>query len=207
MKIPTCAASKGRPREFDVDQALTAALRVFWSKGYEGASLTDLTEAMGITRPSLYAAFGNKESLFCKTLDLYEREKLCYIGRALEAPTARGVAEALLRGALERQRDPGDPRGCMGVINSVACGVEAESIREEVLKRGESAKQAITARFERARQEGDLPPHADPEGLTSYVIALVQGIALQGGSGASCADLERLVQTSLTMWPTREPAE
>lgn len=206
MKVASCAASKGRPREFDLDQALAAALRVFWSKGYEGASLTDLTEAMGITRPSLYAAFGNKEALFCKTLDLYEREKLCYIGRALEAPTARGVAEALLRGALERQRDTSDPRGCMGVINSVACGAEAESIRSEVLKRSDSARRAIIARFERARAEGDLPTHADPEGLTSYLFALVQGIALQGGSGASCADLERLVQTSLTMWPTGETA-
>lgn len=203
MKTAACTVAKGRPREFDVEEALTAALRIFWSKGYEGASLTDLTEAMGITRPSLYAAFGNKEALFCKALDLYEREKLCYIGRALEAPTARGVAEALLRGALERQRDTSDPKGCMGVINSVACGVEAESIREEVLKRGESAKRAIVARFERARMEGDLPGSADPEGLTAYIIALIQGIALQGGSGATCADLERLVQTSLAMWPAR----
>src|SRR5437868_2033620 len=78
-------ACKGRPREFDIDEALAAALRVFWSKGYEGASLTDLTEAMGITRPSLYAAFGNKESLFRKALDLYEREKLAYVGEALKA--------------------------------------------------------------------------------------------------------------------------
>lgn len=198
-----CAATKGRPREFDVDEALAAALRVFWTKGYEGASLTDLTEAMGITRPSLYAAFGNKEALFCKALDLYEREKMCFIGAALNAPTARGVAEALLRGALERQRDDSDPRGCMGVINSVACGAEAESIREEVLKRGASAKRAIVARFERAKAEGDLPEQADPEGLTAYIVALMQGIALQGGAGTSCADLERLVQTSLSMWPAR----
>ncbi|MET0272778.1 MAG: helix-turn-helix domain-containing protein, partial [Phenylobacterium sp.] len=83
---------RGRPREFCVDQALAAALRVFWTKGYEGASMTDLTEAMGVTRPSLYAAFGNKEALFKKALDLYEHDKLAYIGAALEAPTARGVA-------------------------------------------------------------------------------------------------------------------
>ena len=88
------AVLRGRPREFDADQALTAALRVFWSKGYEGASMTDLTDAMGITRPSLYAAFGNKEALFRKALDLYEREKLCYMGQALEAPTADGSCES-----------------------------------------------------------------------------------------------------------------
>src|SRR5213082_3312703 len=93
-------ACKGRPREFDIDEALAAALRVFWSKGYEGASLTDLTEAMGITRPSLYAAFGNKESLFRKALDLYEREKLAYMDEALKQPNARAVARHLLEGAL-----------------------------------------------------------------------------------------------------------
>src|ERR1700744_3044913 len=94
---------RGRPREFCVDEALTAALRVFWSKGYEGASLTDLTKAMRITRPSLYAAFGNKAALFRKALDLYEHDKLAYVGAALEAPTARGVAERMLNGALRMQ--------------------------------------------------------------------------------------------------------
>ena len=81
------AAVRGRPREFDVEEALAAALHVFWEKGYEGASLTDLTEAMGITRPSLYAAFGNKEDLFKRALDLYEREKLAYVGASRARPT------------------------------------------------------------------------------------------------------------------------
>ena len=95
MELEAATVARGRPREFCVDEALSAALRVFWSKGYEGASMTDLTEAMGVTRPSLYAAFGNKEALFRKALDLYEHEKLAYVGAALEAPTARGVAERL----------------------------------------------------------------------------------------------------------------
>ena len=96
-KPEAIAPVRGRPREFCVDHALTQALGVFWSKGYEGASLTDLTEAMGITRPSLYAAFGNKESLFRKALDLYESEKMAYVGRALIQPTARLIAETMLR--------------------------------------------------------------------------------------------------------------
>src|SRR5215216_1427212 len=100
MNQPAKILTRGRPREFCVDHALAQALRVFWSKGYEGTSLNDLTEAMGITRPSLYAAFGNKETLFRKALDLYEREKLDYIGKALAEPTARGVAEVMLRGAV-----------------------------------------------------------------------------------------------------------
>jgi AcrR family transcriptional regulator len=201
MKVDFCSGQKGRPREFCVEDALAKALRVFWSKGYEGASLTDLTDAMGITRPSLYAAFGNKEALFRKTLDLYEREKLDYIGKALEAPTARGVAERLLRGALEMQMSSCDPKGCMGVINSVACGAEAESIRAEVVERGAKAKRAIVDRFERAKAEGDLPADADLAGLTSYLMAIMQGLAVQAGAGASCEDLQGLIKTSLTMWP------
>jgi AcrR family transcriptional regulator len=203
MEVATCPAAKGRPREFDTDEALTAALRVFWSKGYEGASLNDLTEAMGITRPSLYAAFGNKEALFRKALDLYEREKLAYMSEAINKPTARQVAEHLLRNALQMQMNSCDPKGCMGVINSVACGVEAESIRASVIERGNIAKRALTERFERARAEGDLPADSDPASLTSYLIAIMQGLAVQAGAGASCRDLTGLIDTSLAMWPSR----
>jgi AcrR family transcriptional regulator len=202
METDTLIAPKGRPREFCVDSALAAALRVFWSKGYEGASMTDLTEAMGITRPSLYAAFGNKESLFRKALDLYEREKLDYVGIALARPTARGVAETMMRGGLENQTSSCEPRGCLGVITSVACGQEAESIRLEVLERSQVAKRALIARFERAKAEGDLPAHVDVEGLTGYLYAILQGMAVQAGSGATRQDLERLIETSLMVWPS-----
>lgn len=181
---------------------MTAALRVFWSKGYEGASMTDLTAAMGITKPSLYAAFGNKEQLFCKALDLYEREKLDYVGKALAEPTARQVAEHLLRGALENQTSSCEPRGCLGVISSVACGEEAESIRQFVLERGASARRALVARMERAKAEGDIPAHVDVEGLTSHLYAILQGMAVQAGAGASRADLERLIETSMMLWPS-----
>jgi AcrR family transcriptional regulator len=197
------AVLRGRPREFDVDDALTAALRVFWSKGYEGASMTDLTEAMGVTRPSLYAAFGNKEALFRKALDLYEREKLCYMGQALEAPTARGVAERLLRGSLENQTSGDDPRGCLGVISSVACGAEADCIRQEVLERGRIAHQALIERMERAIAEGDFHAPVDPEGITKYLTAILQGMAVQAGAGATREELQRLVDTSLAIWPSR----
>ncbi len=194
---------KGRPREFCVDAALAAALNVFWSKGYEGASLNDLTEAMGITRPSLYAAFGNKEALFRKALDLYQDEKLCYINASLEQPTAREVARHLLCGSVANQTSSGEPHGCLGVISSVACGAEAESIRHEVLERGKVARKALVERLERAKAEGDLPATADVEGLTSFLYAIVQGMAVQAGAGATRADLERLVDTSLAMWPSK----
>jgi AcrR family transcriptional regulator len=200
-----CApACRGRPREFCVDEALAQALRVFWEKGYEGTSLNDLTKAMGITRPSLYAAFGNKESLFRKALDLYETEKLAYIGRALEQPTARGVAEIMLRGSVENVMgvSANEPHGCMGVITSVACGPESQSVREEVVKRGEAGKRALMERFERAKAEGDLPAHVDSEGLMRVLIAMLQGISVQANQGASREELDRLVESGLALWPS-----
>jgi AcrR family transcriptional regulator len=202
MKTAACPAPKGRPREFCTEGALAAALRVFWTKGYEGTSLTDLTEAMGITRPSLYAAFGNKESLFRKALDLYEREKLAYIDQSLVAPNARGVAESLLRGALEMQTNPCEPRGCLGVISATACGAEAESIRAEVIARRMPSHLALIRRLERAKEEGDLPASADPAGLASWLAAIIQGMSVQAGAGATRQDLERLIDTSLAMWPS-----
>jgi AcrR family transcriptional regulator len=201
MEMSSCSAAKGRPREFNVDEALAAALRVFWTKGYEGASLSELTDTMGITRPSLYAAFGNKEALFRKALDLYEREKLAYVGEALKAPTSRGVAERLLRGALEMQTSDCDPRGCLRVISSVACGAEAESIREEVIARRSSSHRALLERLRRAKAEGDLAADVDPEGLSNFLGAILQGMALQAGAGATPKQLAALVDTSLAMWP------
>ncbi|MDR3507226.1 MAG: TetR/AcrR family transcriptional regulator [Caulobacteraceae bacterium] len=181
---------------------MASALRVFWSKGYEGASLTELTKAMGVTRPSLYAAFGNKESLFRKALDLYERDKLAYMTAALEAPTARGVAERLLRGALAMQMGS-DPKGCLGVINSVACGAEAESIKAEVVKRRASSDAALLRRFEKAKADGDLPDGIDPSWLVRYLTAVLQGLCLQAGSGTPVDELEGIVTTTLALWPGR----
>ncbi|MBV1688599.1 TetR/AcrR family transcriptional regulator [Novosphingobium sp. G106] len=199
-----CSAtpSRGRPREFDSDEALAAALRVFWQRGYESASMAELTEAMGITKPSLYACFGNKESLFRSALDLYEREKLCYTSTALEADTARGVAERLLRGGLAIQCGESDPQGCLSVISTVVCGAEAESIRTEVIARRASSEAALVRRLQRARDEGDLPEHADPEALASYLTTVLQGMSVKASAGACRDVLGRIVDTTLAMWPS-----
>ncbi|SFP69670.1 TetR/AcrR family transcriptional regulator [Sphingomonas rubra] len=203
MDTALAPSPRGRPRGFCPEAALAAALGVFWSKGYEGASMAELTAAMGIAKPSLYAAFGNKEQLFGKALDLYEREKLSYTREALEQPTARAVAEFFMRGAIRAQTSTCDPKGCLGVIGATACGAEAETIRAEVIKRRASSAAALVARFRRAQDEGDLPAHVDPEALAQYLFTILQGIAVQAGSGASGADLDRVVETSLAMWPGR----
>jgi len=193
-------AHRGRPRQFCPDAALTAALKVFWERGYEGASLTELTEAMGITKPSLYACFGNKEALFRKALDLYEREKLAYVRSALTAPTAKGVAEAFLRGSLAMQTG-NDPRGCLSVVSAVACTNYADSIRDEIVSLRMATDHAMIERFERAQAEGDFPPGVDPAALATYLMAILQGMAVQARSGTTVEELERLIETTLTIWP------
>jgi len=119
------AAKMGRPRGFAEDAALEAAMRVFWEKGYEGATLADLTEAMGINRSSLYAGFGDKEALFRMAMARYAEGPAAYMKKALQEPTGRSVVEALLRGALELLTDPSNPRGCLSVQGALACGSDA----------------------------------------------------------------------------------
>lgn len=196
-------SGRGRPREFDPEEALAAALQVFWLRGYEGASMAELTEAMGITKPSLYACFGNKEALFRKALDLYERDKLCYVKSALQEPTAKAVAEKLLRGALALQTGEPDPRACLGVISMVACTTHADTIKEEVIARRASSEQAMVERFERAKSEGDFPESIDPAALAAYLNAVMQGMGVQAGAGATPEQLAQLVDMTLAVWPGR----
>ena len=164
--------------------------------------MSELTNAMGIGRPSLYACFGNKDALFIKALDLYEREKLAYMQTALEAGSARGVAERLLRGALEVQRGSCNPKGCLDVISSVASSLECESIRADIAARRASSKAALIRRFERARSDTDLDPTFKPEALANYLIALAQGLSVQAAAGTSYEDLEQMVEAVLLIWPT-----
>jgi AcrR family transcriptional regulator len=202
MKPEACTAL-GRPREFDVEEALEAALKVFWRRGFDGASLSDLTEAMGITRPSLYCAFGNKEALFRKALDLYEREKLAFIDEALNAPTAYGVAERLLYGCSAAQSNPDTP-GCMAVSSVLSCGgVASDSVRQELLSRRLGVEAKLRDRLERAKAEGDLPSECDAGDLALYILTVSQGMALQASTGLDHEGLRRVVATTLGGFPAR----
>lgn len=194
---------RGRPREFCPSDALNAAMEVFWRKGYEGASLSDLTEAMGITRPSLYATFGNKESLFLKALDQYQRVNMAYGKKALEAPTARAFVEELLAGAVAAQLTDSQPRGCLSIINSMQGGDQARGIRAEVLRRAAEVHNLIVMRLARAQAEGDLPAAVDPEGLARLLESVLQSIATLGAAGASPDQLQALAHSTLALWPAR----
>ncbi|MFC4764315.1 TetR/AcrR family transcriptional regulator [Dyella koreensis] len=193
--------TRGRPREFDASSALDAAMKVFWRKGYEGTSLADLTEAMGITRPSLYATFGNKESLFFKALDQYQRVNMAYGKKALEAPTAQAFVEELLAGAVAAQLSDDQPRGCLSVINSMQGGDQSQVIRAEVLRRASEVHSLIVMRLTRAKTEGDLPASADPEGLTRLLASVLQSIATLGAAGASADQLHALANSTIAVWP------
>jgi AcrR family transcriptional regulator len=196
LVVPT-----GRPRTFDVDEALDIALKVFWRKGYEGTSIDDLTKAMGINRPSLYCAFGNKEELFRKALDRYAEGPGALYREALGEPTARGVAERLLRGIAEALGDPRNPRGCLSVQAALSCGEEADPIRCELNARRAAAEAAVRERLERAKQEGDLPAEPRPADLARYLATVAHGMAVQAAGGASRDELRRVAEIALRAWP------
>jgi AcrR family transcriptional regulator len=191
----------GRPREFDPDRALDRALRVFWRSGYEGASMADLTEAMGITRPSLYAAFGNKEELFRKALDRYVDGPGGYVHIALAKPTAREVVEHLLYQAADAVTDPNNPPGCLAVQGALCCGEAAETIKQELMSRRANGEQELRRRFARAVTEGDLPTGSDAADLARYISAIVQGMAVQAAGGVSREQLRKIAEMTLRTWP------
>jgi AcrR family transcriptional regulator len=147
----------GRPRAFDPDRALDRALAVFWRQGYEGASLPDLTKAMGINRPSLYAAFRNKEALFLKAIERYETGPAAYVHDAIGKPTARAVVEGLLNGVVDLLTKPRNPRGCLMVQGVLACGRDADALRRKVASRREVASPRSGGGFSAQSQRATCP--------------------------------------------------
>lgn len=192
---------RGRPRTFNIEAALDKALRVFWEKGYEGASLDELTEAMGISRPSLYAAFGDKEALFKQALDRYELGPRSFVREALAEPTARRVVERLLYGAVKLQTEPETPPGCLLVHGALACGAGADAVRQELNARRALIEAALRRRLVRAKAAGDLPRAANPADLARYVLTVIRGMAVQAAGGASHYELRRVAQLALRAWP------
>jgi len=191
----------GRPRAFDMDKALDQALHVFWEKGYEGASICDLTEAMGINPPSLYAAFGNKEALFKKALDRYETVRDQIMEEAFAVPTAREAMRRLLEGTAERLSDKRNPSGCLLVQGALAGSEECEAVKRHLALRRAAGEVLIRERLKRAKREGDLPDDADPAALARFVATVMQGMAVQAAGGASSKELRQIVDTALRALP------
>ncbi|MFD0000294.1 TetR/AcrR family transcriptional regulator [Nocardia sp. NPDC127526] len=189
----------GRPREFDIDERLERAMRVFWRQGYEGTALSDLTAAMNINRPSLYAAYGNKEALFLRAVDRYETGPAGYVGRAYAEPTARATAESLMRGAVALTTS--EPRGCLFVQGALATGPGSASVRTELAARRQAAHTKLRDRFDRARAAGELPADIDPDALARSIWATTYGLAVQAAGGATAAELNRAVDLVMATFP------
>ncbi|MFC4114081.1 TetR/AcrR family transcriptional regulator [Nonomuraea zeae] len=191
----------GRPRGFDADDALERAMLVFWEHGYEGASLANLTEAMGISAKSLYAAFGNKEELFRKALERYTEGPSAYLSRAMEEPTALGVATAILTGTIRTTTRPAHPHGCLGVQSALAASDSGRGVRDLLAAWRNDGCSRVRERFQRAIDDGDLPPETDPGLLARYVTTLAFGIAVQAASGVGRDELQGMADAALRNWP------
>lgn len=193
---------RGRPRQLDRELALEQALQLFWRHGYEGTSIADLTAAMGVTPPSLYAAFGNKEQLYHEALDRYAASYGAFTRRALaEAPTARQAVARILRDAVAVYTDGPQPRGCMLATGAVTCGPELTEVTADLTRRRLSAINAIRSRFDRAVAEGELAPSTDTAALAAFYAAVVQGISIQARDGVGRGVLEAIAASALGVWP------
>lgn len=191
----------GRPREFSEAETLDAAMRVFWEKGYEGASLGDLTRAMGINRSSLYSSFGDKEALFRRVVDRYGQGPMYFLQDALNQRTAREVIETLLRGTVNFLSDASHPKGCLTLQGGLTCGTGSENVKQLLIDWRKNGLLQLQKRMQQARSEGDLPKNVDPTSLARYVFILVNGLGVQAVNGASHAEMKAAIDLALKSMP------
>lgn len=163
--------------------------------------MSDLTEALGITRASLYAAFGNKEGLFQRVMDLYEARAGAYRTAAGQAPTVLETVRLLLNGPVELHGNKQNPPGCLGVQGALACGLQAEAVRGDLASRRGRGEAAIRNRLRRAAKQGDLPADEGPADLARYLSALIYGMAVLAAGGATRKDLQGVADVALRHWP------
>ncbi|NUP48279.1 MAG: TetR/AcrR family transcriptional regulator [Catenulispora sp.] len=193
----------GRPRSFDRDEALEAAIALFWRHGYEATSMAQLKEALGIGAPSIYAAFGDKRTLFLEALDRYLHTDGAFAARAVaEGPTARAGVERLLHEAAAAYTRPDRPPGCMLITAATNCSPQSADIQEHLRDVRAAGARALEAKFADAVQAGELPGDSDVHGLASYYEAVIQGMSARARDGATLDDLEGIARTAMRAWPT-----
>jgi len=194
--------ARGRPRSFDREAALQRAMEVFWSKGYESTSLHDLTEAMGINPPSLYAAFGDKERLYLEALGRYQDWRREVLGRMLdEAPTARAATELVMRESATEISKAGHPRGCMVAMSIAGCSSASAEAQSKLAERRSMGRRRVKERIDRGIREGDVPPGTDSAALADFYHAVFTGMSMQAREGATRKSLLATVDAAMRAWP------
>jgi AcrR family transcriptional regulator len=193
---------RGRPRSFDREQALEQAMEVFWNKGFEATSIADLTAAMGINPPSLYAAFGDKEKLFLQAVERYtsRRGECCPYGNE---PTARGAVRKLLTYMAEELSSSGHPRGCMMVMAAATSAGSSRHMQAILAQKRAGGRAHLKARIERGIQEGDVPAGTNAAELADFYSSLMAGMSLLARDGATRKSLLATVENAMRLFPTR----
>ena len=190
-----------RPRKFDEGMVLDLAMDVFWTLGYDGASMAELTRAMGMTAPSLYFAFGSKRGLFDAVLERYDQRRAAHGEWVRAAPTAHEAARRMLIGAVEWLTASDEPLGCLLVQAGLATGTASCDVAVELSRRRNRVRTMMCERFEQARQQGELAETQDPAALALYIQIIFDGLTLQAAAGTTRESLEAVVERSLMNWP------
>ncbi len=198
---------RGRPRQFDPELVIDRALEIFWRDGYEGASVNDLADAMGLSKPSLYAAFGDKEALYIRALARYGEIRREQRARLLDdAPTGRTAIETLLHSVVDAILDPSLPGGCMVVSGTGTCDAPAipDSVKRALSAALHVSESNIACRLSRAQQEGDLTSNAQVTDMAAFYNTVIAGLSIQAKMGADADVLRRVVVTAMAAWPTSD---
>ena len=188
----------GRPRGFNEEAALEAAMRVFWSNSYEGTTMADLTKAMGINRSSLYAAFGDKEELFRRVINRYRNGPMSFIREALSRPKLHDVVSGLLYGTVEFLATSGNPRGCLSIQGALACGSKAEPVKLAMTEWRRAGEAALKKRLQQAQREGEMPSDTIPADLARYLSTVMAGLGVQAVNGATKAEMKRIADLAIS---------
>lgn len=194
-------SGRGRPREFDKQEALRRAVEVFWTRGFQGASMTELTKAMGLTAPSVYAAFGDKEALFRSAITHYSETDGAGIWDGVaESATARDAVAGVLYATADAFTSHTPPRGCMIALSALQSVSPHPEICDELKSLRTGNIDLLQTRFERARADGELPTHADCRALAVYVTTVQHGMSIQARDGANRATLQSVADCALAGW-------
>ena len=172
-------------------------MHVFWEKSYEGATLSNLTDAMGISRSSMYAVFGDKEQLFRRAMDRYREGRMTHIQAALAKPTLREVVSSLLYGTVDFLSQPDHPRGCLSIQGGLACSEDAEPVKQAMIVLRKGGEDALRKRMSEAQKSGELPDDTNPSDFARFLSTVIAGLGVQAANGATHVEMKRIADLVL----------